>query len=73
MEKFFKTNEGTADRILRTVAGIGLLSLTVLGPKTGWGLVGLVPLVTGLAGTCPLYSLFGLNTCPMKPSGQTLH
>jgi hypothetical protein len=71
MEKFFKTNEGTADRILRIVAGIVGLSLTVLGPKTAWGLVGLVPLVTGLAGTCPLYTLLGLSTCPMKPSGPT--
>jgi hypothetical protein len=40
----------------------------VVGPKTGWGLVGLVPLVTGLAGTCPLYSIFGLSTCPKTPS-----
>ena len=71
MEKFFKINEGTADRILRIVAGIIGLSLTVLGPKTSWGLVGLVPLVTGLAGTCPLYTLLGLSTCPMKPSGPT--
>ena len=69
MEKFFKTNEGTADRILRIVAGIVGLSLTVLGPKTAWGLVGLVPLVTGLAGTCPLYTLLGLSTCPMNSSG----
>jgi Protein of unknown function (DUF2892) len=71
MEKFFKINEGTVDRSLRVIAGIGLLSLTVLGPKTAWGLVGLVPLVTGLAGTCPLYTLLGLSTCPMKPSGPT--
>jgi hypothetical protein len=71
MEKFFKVNEGTMDRILRVVAGIGLLSLTVVGPRTSWGLVGLLPLVTGLAGTCPLYSLLGLSTCPMKPSGST--
>jgi hypothetical protein len=68
VKEFFKTNEGTADRILRIVAGIALLSLTVVGPKTGWGLVGLVPLVTGLAGTCPLYSVFGLSTCPKTPS-----
>jgi len=68
VKEFFKTNEGTADRILRIVAGIVLLSLTVVGPKTSWGFVGLIPLVTGLAGTCPLYSVFGLNTCP-KPSG----
>jgi hypothetical protein len=72
MNKLFLTNEGAADRILRVVAGLGLLSLTVLGPKTGWGLVGLVPLVTGLAGTCPLYSILGLSTCP-KPSGPTSH
>jgi hypothetical protein len=68
MKEFFKTNEGTADRILRIVAGIVLLSLTIVGPKTSWGFVGLIPLVTGLAGTCPLYSVLGLNTCP-KPSG----
>ena len=68
MEKFFKTNEGAVDRVLRIVVGIVLLSLTVLGPKTSWGLVGLVPLATGLAGTCPLYSVFGLSTCPAKPS-----
>ena len=71
MENFFKTNEGTADRILRIVAGIALLSLTVLGPKTLWGLVGLLPLVTGLVGTCPIYSLLGWSTCPMKASRST--
>jgi hypothetical protein len=70
MNKLFQTNEGTADRTLRVVAGIGLLSLTVIGPKTGWGLIGLVPLVTGLVGNCPLYSVFGLSTCPKPPSGQ---
>ena len=69
MKEFFKTNEGTADRILRIVAGIVLLSLTVVGPKTGWGLFGLIPLVTGLVGNCPLYSALGLNTCRANPSG----
>jgi hypothetical protein len=69
MKEFFKTNEGTVDRVLRIVAGIGILSLTVIGPKTGWALFGLVPLVTGLVGNCPLYSVFGLNTCAKMPSG----
>jgi len=69
VKEFFKTNEGTADRVLRIVAGIVGLSLTVIGPKTSWGLFGLIPLVTGLAGTCPLYTIFGLSTCPAKPSG----
>jgi len=70
MKEFFKTNEGTADRILRIVAGIALLSLTVVGPKTSWALFGLVPLVTGLVGNCPLYSVFGLNTCPKAPASR---
>ena len=69
MKEFFKTNEGTADRVLRIVVGIVGLSLTVVGPKTSWGLFGLIPLVTGLVGNCPLYSVFGLSTCPKAPSG----
>lgn len=58
------TNEGTLDRIIRIFAGIALLSLTVVGPRTLIGLVGLVPLGTGLFGFCPLYRLVGINTCP---------
>jgi hypothetical protein len=57
-------NEGPADRIARIALGIVLLALTVVGPKTLWGLVGVVPLLTGLAGNCPVYSIFGINTCP---------
>ena len=59
-------NEGTVDRVIRIVVGLGLLSLTVVGPKAMWGLVGLIPLVTGLIGFCPLYKIVGLNTCPLK-------
>lgn len=69
MKEFFRTNEGRVDRILRVVAGIVGLSLTVVGPKTSLGLFGLIPLVTGLVGNCPLYSIFGLSTCPKAPSG----
>ncbi len=58
-------NEGTVDRILRVILGIALLSLTVVGPQTVWGWVGLVPLVTGLIGFCPLYKIIGFNTCPL--------
>jgi hypothetical protein len=64
--KLFPHNEGMADRALRVIAGAVLLSLVFVGPKTPWGWIGLVPLVTGLVGTCPLYTLFGLRTCPMK-------
>lgn len=59
-----KINEASWDRIVRVVVGVALLSVTVIGPKTPWGLVGLVPLLTGLAGFCPAYRLLGFSTCP---------
>jgi len=59
-------NEGTIDRALRIIAGLVLLALVFVGPQTAWGWIGLVPLATGLLGYCPLYSVLGLNTCPMK-------
>jgi len=43
-------NVGTVERVIRIVVGLGVLSLTIVGPATWWGLVGLVPLVTGLWG-----------------------
>jgi Protein of unknown function (DUF2892) len=61
-----QVNEGRADRIIRVLVGLGLLSLVFIGPKTMWGFAGLVPLFTGALGFCPLYKLFGLNTCPLK-------
>jgi hypothetical protein len=57
-------NEGTIDRAVRVVAGLGILSLAFVGPQTPWGWLGLVPLVTGLVGVCPAYSLLGVRTCP---------
>lgn len=59
-------NEGTVDRVLRVVAGAALVSLVFVGPETPWGWIGLVPLVTGLIGNCPVYSLLGISTCPVK-------
>lgn len=61
-----KTNEGKIDRFLRVILGLGLLSLVFVGPQTMWGLFGLVPLLTGLFGFCPLYKIFGLSTCPLS-------
>ncbi len=61
-----KVNEGTIDRIIRVIVGLGLLSLVVIGPKTLLGLIGLIPLITGLVGFCPLYKIIGLNTCPLN-------
>lgn len=59
-------NEGTVDRALRIIAGLALLALVFIGPQTPWGWIGLVPLITGIVGFCPVYRLVGLNTCPMK-------
>ena len=57
------TNESTFDRIVRAVLGILLISVVFVGPKTAWGLLGFVPLLTGLVGFCPLYRFFGVSTC----------
>lgn len=59
-------NEGKTDRVLRVVVGVVLISLVFVGPQTAWGWIGLVPLVTGLAGNCPVYSLLGINTCGLR-------
>lgn len=59
-------NEGTIDRALRIILGLVLLALVFVGPQTPWGWIGIVPLATGLIGWCPLYTLLGFNTCPMK-------
>lgn len=56
-------NVGGIDRILRIIVGLVLLSLIFWGPMTYWGLIGLVPLLTGLFGFCPLYPIVGINTC----------
>lgn len=61
------TNEGTLDRIVRVVVGLALLGLALglYGPDytTAWGWIGVVPLVTGVVGWCPAYSLLGIKTC----------
>lgn len=61
-----KTNEGTLDRALRVAVGILLLVLTLTHMIGPWGWIGLVPLLTGIVGWCPLYSLLGVNTCTVK-------
>ncbi len=43
-------NVSTGSRVVRILVGVVLLALTVIGPKTWWGLVGVIPLATGLWG-----------------------
>ncbi|MCU0953949.1 MAG: DUF2892 domain-containing protein [Hyphomicrobium sp.] len=59
-------NEGKMDRALRIVAGVAILSLYFVGPQSPWALLGIVPLLTGVIGYCPAYSLIGMNTCARK-------
>jgi hypothetical protein len=65
------TNVGGIDRVLRILVGIAVLALFFVleGNARYWALVGLVPLFTGVFQTCPLYSVIGVNTCPMKKGG----
>ena len=65
MSKLLPANEHVAERVVRVVLGLGLLSLLAIGPVPGWGLVGLiglVPLATGAIGSCPVYTIFGFST-----------
>lgn len=60
-----KKNIGRIDQFVRMFIGIGLLSLIVIGPKTLWGLVGIIPLLTATFNFCPFYPILGLSTCPI--------
>jgi hypothetical protein len=68
----FPRNEHVVDRVLRVMLGLVLLSLVLIGPRTAWGFVGLLPLVTGVIGSCPLYTLLGISTCRSRCSGESV-
>ena len=57
-----RLNVGNLDRALRIIIGLTLIALAVFGEIGAWGYVGIVPLLTGAAALCPLYSLLGLST-----------
>lgn len=62
-------NIGNLDRTIRIIVGLVLLSLTVVGPRTAWGWIGLVPIITAFAGYCPLYKVLGVDTTE-RPAGH---
>ena len=62
----FEVNIHPIERVIRGIVGLAVLSLVVWGPKSLWGLLGLIPLATALSGWCPPYSLLGFSTCPKK-------
>jgi len=63
---FLAKNEHPIEQVVRVALGLGVLSLAFTGPMTPWGYLGLVPLATGLLGSCPLYTLFGISTCKVR-------
>jgi Protein of unknown function (DUF2892) len=65
-ETSMKTNEGTLDRALRVIGGLALIGLAATGTVGAWGYIGVVPLLTGAIGMCPLYTVLGINTCAVK-------
>lgn len=65
------TNVGLIDRIVRACLGAALIALALgyVQPDTGWnwvGWIGVVPLLTAVFGTCPVYSMLGVSTCPAR-------
>jgi Protein of unknown function (DUF2892) len=67
--QMFKTNVGSVDRAIRFIVGLALLAAFFLYPDASWRywtLIGIVPLATALMGSCPLYSMLGMSTCPVK-------
>ncbi len=62
LETLFPRNESALDRVVRVLLGVVLLALVFVGPQTPFGWIGLVPLATGLVGSCPIYRLMGWTT-----------
>jgi len=58
-----KKNVGTAERVIRVVLGLVVLSLAFVGPKSSWAYLGIILIATGFIGWCPPYALFGISTC----------
>ncbi|MFC1877012.1 DUF2892 domain-containing protein [Thermodesulfobacteriota bacterium] len=58
-----RKNIGNIERIIRVAIGLTILSLTFVGPQSLWGLIGILPLATGLIGWCPPYAMLGISTC----------
>lgn len=62
-----RTNEGMLDRGLRIIVGLALIGMAATETVGPWGYIGVVPLLTGLIGNCPLYTMLGIRTCRVRP------
>lgn len=61
-----KKNIHSIERIVRVLIGLVLLSMTIIGPKSPWFFLGVIPLLTGFVGWCPPYAMLGISTCKLK-------
>jgi len=66
MSNWLKVNEHPIERGARVILGVALVAMAALGTIGAWGYIGVVPILTGALGTCPIYTMFGLSTCPVK-------
>ncbi len=66
LEKILPRNESAVDRVIRVVLGAAILAMVFVGPRTPWGWLGVIPVVTGLIGSCPIYTVLGMSTCSVK-------
>lgn len=66
MEKILPRNEHGVEGVLRVLVGAAILSLAFVEPRTPRAYLGVVPLITGLVGSCPLYTILGVSTCRMN-------
>lgn len=64
-------NIHSIERVVRGVAGAGLIAIVFVGPQTPWGWLGLIPLGTALSGWCLPYSLLGISTCAVKDKAES--
>jgi len=63
MNAIFPANESTLERVIRVILGLVLINLVFAGPKSLWGWLGAIPLLTGMLGNCPLYRVLRISTC----------
>lgn len=66
MSGLLKTNEHNVERIARIILGAGLIAAASTGNLGAWAYIGAVPLLTGIIGSCPIYTVFGFSTCPVN-------
>lgn len=66
MSSMLTRNVGTIDRVARALLGVVILAFAFTGPKSAWGYLGFIPLLTAALGTCPLYTVLGINSCGVR-------